>query len=66
MYILALNLRATKRLYFHQVLEPDGTLVFTSKHADECFDWLYEHDEREFILNCQGCRYRVDITKLAE
>lgn len=63
MYTLALNLRATKRLYFHQVIDPQGEIAFTSKHADECFVWLYEQDQREFWLCGQGPTFRVTITE---
>ena len=63
MYTLALNLRATKRLYFHQVIDPVGEVAFTSKHADECFHWLYEQGQHEFWLMGQGPTYHVTITK---
>jgi len=61
MYKLALNLRATKRLYFHQVLNDENELVFTSKHADECFKWLCQEGKTEFLLLGQGAAWRVTL-----
>jgi hypothetical protein len=66
MLTLTLSLRATKRLYFHQVTDEQANLLFTSKRADECFVWLWEGDQHEFWLSTEGGRFHVTMAKPLE
>lgn len=64
MYTLYLHMRATKRIYFHQILDGEDNLIFSAKSPTTCINWLAENDQGEFDLFADPNFYRVTIKRV--
>lgn len=58
MWTVHLNQKATRRLRFHYIYDDRGHLRWTTKHADDVFDFLAEHGPDEFQIRT-GTRVTV-------
>lgn len=52
--ILALDLRATKRQWIHQIITQQGRLLYSTKRTEEALRWLFDSDNTRFWIRTEG------------
>ena len=57
------DIRITRRLYSHFVLDSSDLVLLQTPHLAECFDYLIDGGHREVHIVCDNASYRLTLSK---